>query len=421
MKYPLTQFFQIWWLKYLRIVRQRVPTAESSTFPSWSGISFVYVIAFSIPFCLLAVLPRIIYHLSRQDLFNTLFDLTYLLLFITFLLHKKPSVFSKKVFLIAMLYFVSINLIYQQGTHGTGILYQMMAVIFCAVFFSKNRAYYTIPVNVAIILFFGANLYWNWFPSVIAQDYNLHSWFFYGINFIFINLATIIIIRRVIHRLEKIIKIENQLLSQLADESGEIAALNTKLQKSEEYYKYLFASNPIPMFVFDIETLEYMQVNNAALKQYGYTREEFMTMTMMDIRPPEHRGLTAIQLKESQTAQQPYIAITLHRKKNNVEFPVEIRSNPIVINGRKGKLVLATDITERYNYIKSIEEHNNRLKDIAWIQSHQVRAPLARIMSLVMLLKHTNNPADNKEMLEYLDISASELNDIVTKVIRQAE
>ncbi len=320
-----------------------------------------------------------------------------------------------------MIYLFSINLLLQTGTQGPGILYVVLASVFSSILFYKSYAYYTLLVNVLIAFILGTDLRTNWFSSPVVSEYDPTSWFFYSANLLFVNLASIVLIRRVILRLESIINNENELLGQLADESLEIAELNNRLRESEDYYRYLFASNPIPMYVFDVKTLHFMQVNEATILMYGYTREELLEMTILDIRPPEYRELTEAQVRESEKTKTPYLVQTVHLKKDHTEFSVEIRSNPIEINGRKGRLVLATDITERQHYIKSIEAHNKRLKDIAWIQSHQVRAPLARIMSLVTLLKDTEIHSESQEMLDYLDISASELNEIVTKVIRRAE
>ena len=63
-----------------------------------------------------------------------------------------------------------------------------------------------------------------------------------------------------------------------------------ELRKSERQYRLLFHGNPNPMWVFDLETLEFLEVNEAAIQHYGYSREEFLAMTIMDIRPPEKNG-----------------------------------------------------------------------------------------------------------------------------------
>lgn len=88
----------------------------------------------------------------------------------------------------------------------------------------------------------------------------------------------------------------------------------------------------------------------------------------------------------------------------------------------KGILFNAIDITERMNYIQAIEEQNEKLKAIAWIQSHIVRAPLARIMGLIDLLEnHSANQKETSELLGHILTSAHELDEIIRTIVKKAE
>ncbi len=79
------------------------------------------------------------------------------------------------------------------------------------------------------------------------------------------------------------------------------------------------------------------------------------------------------------------------------------------------------DITEIQNHIQTIEDHNERLKDIAWTQSHVVRAPLARIMGIIDLLQTNNDLEDQEELLKHILNSATELDGIIRKITNQTE
>ncbi len=79
------------------------------------------------------------------------------------------------------------------------------------------------------------------------------------------------------------------------------------------------------------------------------------------------------------------------------------------------------DITEIQNYIQTIEDHNSRLKDIAWTQSHVVRAPLARIMGLVDLIQSYPNIDEQSQLLKHINTSARELDDIIRNITRKTE
>lgn len=198
--------------------------------------------------------------------------------------------------------------------------------------------------------------------------------------------------------------------------------INARLNESEEYYRNMFHLNPLPMWVFDIETYQFLNVNEAAVKHYGYSKEEFLSMTIMDIRPQEE--VPAIEYAVNTTADKDkyYQSPVWHRKKNGTLIQVEVQSNIIRFDERKARLVLANDITERNNYLREIEEQNKRLQEIAWIQSHVVRAPLARIMGLIDLIKtHPSETLDNDELLNYIITSAKELDEVIRTIVAKTE
>ena len=118
------------------------------------------------------------------------------------------------------------------------------------------------------------------------------------------------------------------------------------LEKSEEQYKLLFESNPIPMYVFDRNTLRFLAVNGAVIRQYGYTKQELLAATIADIRPTEDiPALLADVEKRNFGFQEP--GIWRHRRKDGSLFDVEIVAHSIEYRGADAMLVAANDITER--------------------------------------------------------------------------
>ena len=190
------------------------------------------------------------------------------------------------------------------------------------------------------------------------------------------------------------------------------------IQESEKKYSELFHLSPIPMWVYDLETLAFLDVNSAAIDHYGYSFEEFLAMTIADIRPKEDLPKLQVALKESKnTKNYKFKDHFRHIKKNGDLILVEIRSNYIDFKGAKAELILATDITEQVRYIEEIEDQNKRLKEIAWVQSHVVRAPLARIMALIDLLKDVELTENEREdMHNNIIISAHEMDDIIKDI-----
>ena len=190
------------------------------------------------------------------------------------------------------------------------------------------------------------------------------------------------------------------------------------LEESEKRYSELFHLSPIPMWVIDLDTLYYLDANDAAIKNYGYSFDEFLSMTIKDIRPLEEIPLLEEAMKKQTTSQQfGFLGIYVHQKKNGDIIQVEIQSNDIQYKGKKARIILANDITERLNYIKTIEKQNEKFREIAWMQSHVIRAPLARIMGLIpFIMDLENNDIERKEFIGYLSYSANELDDVINKI-----
>ena len=118
------------------------------------------------------------------------------------------------------------------------------------------------------------------------------------------------------------------------------------LTESEKQYRLLFDSSPLPMWVFDRNTFAFLEVNEAAVQHYGYSRDEFRTMTILDIRPPEERSrilqhMTQL-VKGLQTPE-----VWKHRKKNGSVIDVEITSHELAFQRRDAQLVVAHDITDQ--------------------------------------------------------------------------
>ena len=117
-------------------------------------------------------------------------------------------------------------------------------------------------------------------------------------------------------------------------------------ERSEEQYRLLFDGNPHPMWVYDPETLAFLAVNDAAVHLYGYSREEFLAMTLADIRPTADVPHLLTRLAEDASRRGASEGTWKHRRKDGTLIDAEISSNAIVFQGRPARLVLATDVSE---------------------------------------------------------------------------
>lgn len=194
------------------------------------------------------------------------------------------------------------------------------------------------------------------------------------------------------------------------------------LSASEKRYSELFHMSPLPMWVFDLETLAFLDVNEAAITQYGYSREEFMKMSIRDIRPAaEQEKLTQVLENVARLEYQYRPGIFTHLRKNGEIIDVEIVSSALHFQERPARLALMFDVTERNRYLAEIEDQNKRLRDISWQQSHVVRAPLSRIMALIQLLKDLPAHApEQDEILQHIRNSADELDQVIRDITAKA-
>lgn len=120
-----------------------------------------------------------------------------------------------------------------------------------------------------------------------------------------------------------------------------------ELQESQQRYQLLFDSNPHSVWVYDLETLNFLAVNEAAIKHYGYSRQEFCQLTLKDLRPEEDISILLEQVDQFQSLETFITRIVRHRKKDGTIIDVEVASQPITFDGKRARLVLSTDITER--------------------------------------------------------------------------
>jgi PAS domain S-box-containing protein len=164
--------------------------------------------------------------------------------------------------------------------------------------------------------------------------------------------------------------------SVLYDDSGELISvlslvldvtarkrIEEVMRASEEQYRLLFESNPLAMWVYDLETLRFLAVNDATVEQYGYSREQFLNMTIAQIRPPED----VPRLHDYLALGSPGFDRAgewRHQKKNGAIITVEITAHQLDFSGRRAEFVMALDITERKLAEEALVESEDRYRDL---------------------------------------------------------
>jgi PAS domain S-box-containing protein len=397
---------ELWWkltsLMETAVLRKADPSEEEHVF--WRKKLFTNMISYAFVVSIIAFVSSTSFGIFAGSTVVQWFNLVFGFALLYIIFNKKIMIRTRKILALFLLYVLAIIYIAVLGSEGPGVLYLIIITIFCAMIFPRPVAYYLVGLNVVICAAFGVVIYYKLFDSPLLDSYDLPLWASYSGNLIFVSLISVMLVSKVLNGLEQTIQKEAKLVS--------------KLDASEKYYRTTFEANPVPMYVFDMENGRFLHVNEAAIAKYGYSKEEFLKMNINDIRPQTETS-KLLDLN-SMIRSRDYSGVLIHINKDNDAFPVEIETNVIRFEEREARLVLATDVSERINYIKEIERQNKDLKEIAWIQSHMVRAPLANIMSLTeFLIKYPGE--DTQETLTFLKDSSQKLNVAIKAIVGQAD
>ncbi len=194
-----------------------------------------------------------------------------------------------------------------------------------------------------------------------------------------------------------------------------------KREKSEQQYRTLFFANPNPMWIYHVDTLQFIEVNNAAISKYGYSRNEFLHMSIMDVRlPGEYPKLVkSIETGKSQIIDDQ---VWEHQLKSGELITVSVASHRLTFNGKKCSMVMITDITPIVNAKKQLEEAysiekqlNDELdKNLKLIEkSHEESRKMGEVIDKVSNLVIIFNAEDtitwvNKAFIEFTGYALEE-------------
>lgn len=128
-----------------------------------------------------------------------------------------------------------------------------------------------------------------------------------------------------------------------------------------EKYRQLFDNNPYPMWVYDRKTLAFLDVNDSAVQMYGYSREEFLSMTILDIRPPEDVPNLLASLPNLK-GRLDHEDLWRHRRKDGTVFQVEVTSHDTLYDGKVARIVLAHDVTTKKEIEKALRDSEEKYR-----------------------------------------------------------
>jgi len=190
-----------------------------------------------------------------------------------------------------------------------------------------------------------------------------------------------------------------------------------ELRKSESVLSLLFEHNPIPTWLYDVECLRFLRVNQAAVRQYGYSQEEFAGMTILEVRSAAEREKVAAYLQEMSAETEEH-GFWLHQGKDGKTFEVELISHGMMHAGRRVRLVVAQDISERRHLELQLRQAQKMeaVGRLAGGVAHDFNNLLMVIKGHTELLLNALNPSDvMARKIEQIDRSA----DRATTLTRQ--
>ena len=212
--------------------------------------------------------------------------------------------------------------------------------------------------------------------------------------------------------LEDLVKIRTEQLQTAKEEA----------ERNEKKYRLLFDANLDDINLFYIDESgpsNFIESNPASEAVLGYTKEELLNLSLHDI----DTGMVAsayFQEKLQKLLEKGSLEFeTVIRKKNGELRNMEVKANVFELEGKKAVLNIYRDITDRIKFIEAILKQNRAFKEISWIQSHVVRAPLARMMGVIHLINEMELENKDPELLKFLKMildSAFELDQIIREI-----
>jgi PAS domain S-box-containing protein len=373
------------------------PLPETEGIRYLSNRLFAEILIFFLPLCTIAAIPGIILAVKHKVFFVAFSDLAAWLLITFISFNRRLHIEWKKGLFMIMTYSVAISLFFNLGTMGPGMIYFLIAAFLTVLIFPKNAGYWSVAANAIFCIITGVIISNDIFQSPVADQYTLESWIAVSVNIVVLSFLIVLLLPRVFYRLE------------------------------ESHERYEIVAKATSDTIWDWHIQEgIVDYNIGISRMFGYKRTA------------AHRSYswwTSLVHPEDRDKVNNILQTALNAKKSSVRMEYRILSadgsykaifnRASIVNDKEGEPVrvigVIQDVSEVRNYIDAIELQNNKLKEIAWIQSHKVRSPVATILGLASLINHEHPAETDPDIINGIARSCHDLDDIIKEVTSLTE
>ncbi len=209
--------------------------------------------------------------------------------------------------------------------------------------------------------------------------------------------------------------------------TAELLAAREELSVRAEEHRLLFEHNPQPLVVFDCETLQIVAVSAATIESTGWTREEFLSKTLLDIAPPEeHPGMLdyAAASVRGESFGFQHARPRRHLCKDGSILDIEVTSDDVVINGRRCRVCLCQDVGERNRAAAELEAAHDKAVEASNMKSaflanmsHEIRTPMNGVIGMTELLLDMNLTVEQRECAAQIARSGEQMLAIINDIL----
>jgi PAS domain S-box-containing protein len=193
-----------------------------------------------------------------------------------------------------------------------------------------------------------------------------------------------------------------------------------RLGESEDRFLVLFENNPLPMFVYELGALRFLAVNKAAITHYGYSRDEFLAMGCLDIRPEEDRAAALAALTGQVMGPIGAMGIWRHRKKDGTIIHADIITQETRFRGRPARMAVAVDVSERARLEEQLRQAQKMeaVGQLAGGVAHDFNNLLTLIRGHVEALGESAGPVDQQQKhLEEINRAADQASSLIRQLL----